>query len=441
MIRRSRRAPLLAACAYALAVASSALAGDLLAVAVSANLPPTAPQIHGILTSPEGQRMAAELSMLETALVKHLKGEQPATFEALNAKRLALKTRIDAAQLNPGDRKTLDDRLGRSASIIARSLRLNGGAAVPDREVSKAMLNAHAGVNPAATADPLFAIDSMLGDLEKASANPDSAEHIFDALSRRYGSPAGPKGGMRVDFGAIRKTLASTWSYTPKGAPGTNEAKARNLARDTPAPAREPAVISAESRDFIAEMTLSAGRAANSLSGSLPDGVERAFVAERGDRLKELFDAGRLAHSALGGDPNTFSSIDDLVAHLVREEAALASSLRLADTYESMDEIILRITAIKASNRDLGAFLAVLWEYRGFLRESLVAAKVPLNTKFTPVGDLPRRSGDDRRPGRGPKPRRLGIHRPALRQRRRLLALLGPGQGRTQRPHPRHRQG
>ncbi|MDO8756707.1 MAG: hypothetical protein Q7J64_01735, partial [Elusimicrobiota bacterium] len=234
MIRRSRRVPLLAACAFALAAPLSALAGDLTAVAVAPIIQPTAPQISGTLTTPDGQRMLVQLNVLETALIKHLKGEQPSTFEVLNGKRLALKKEIEAASLTAGDRKTLDDRLGRSESVIARSLRLNGGGAVLDPEVSKAIARANAGANPAAAKDPLYQTDALLGDLDRASATPAEAEKIFDNLNRRYGAPDRAASAAPVNFGAIRKTLEVT--YTPDGAPGTNAAKARNLSRDLAAP-------------------------------------------------------------------------------------------------------------------------------------------------------------------------------------------------------------
>ena len=75
---RSRRAPLLAACAFALAASLSVHADPPEAKPLAA-VPvvlATVPQIAGSPTSPEGQRMSAELAELESALVKHLKGEQ-----------------------------------------------------------------------------------------------------------------------------------------------------------------------------------------------------------------------------------------------------------------------------------------------------------------------------------------------------------------------------
>ncbi|MDD5303908.1 MAG: hypothetical protein PHS14_12480 [Elusimicrobia bacterium] len=389
MRTRSRRAPLLAACAFALAASLSAAAGDTKAVSATAVVQPTMPAVSGSLSTPQGERMAAELAGLEKALIQHLKGEQPSTFEALDARRKELKARIDAAGLVPNDKKVLDDRLSRSASVIARSLRLTGGAALLDPEVSKAVANAGAVPNPAGSKDPLYQIDALLGELDRASANPADAEKIFDALNRRYGTPKVASGAVPVNFGAIRKTLADTWSFTPKGAPGTNAAKARDLGRDTPAPAQEPVVARGESVDYAALLSLSGGRAANMIAERLPDGGERRFVADRSDRLKELLDAGRLAVSAMGGDPNTFSSIDALVAHLSRQEQDLADSMSLGNNFDSMDEVMLRVSAIKSINRELGAFMARLWEYRGFLRESLVAAQVPLNTKFTPWETFP----------------------------------------------------
>ncbi|MCR4295396.1 MAG: hypothetical protein NUW21_07660, partial [Elusimicrobia bacterium] len=198
---------------------------------------------------------------------------------------------------------------------------------------------------------------------------------------------AGPAGAVAVDFGSIRKTLEVT--YTPDGAPGTNAAKARNLARDTPAPAPAPVAARGEAIDYAAMLSLSAGRAANTFVQALPDGVERRFTAERADRLKELFDAGRAAVAAMGGDPNTFSGLDALVAHLSRQEQGLADSMGMGAQSDSMDEIMVRIEAIMTVNRELGAFMARLWEYRGFLRTQLVGAQVPLDTKFTPWETFP----------------------------------------------------
>ena len=392
----SRRAPLLAACAFALAASLSAWADDSKVIPAAQILPPTAALVSGSPSTPLGERMAAELAELETALIKHLKGEQPSTFEKLDARRKELKERLETVGLVPADKKMLEERLGRSESVIARSLRLTGGAPLLDPEISKAVFNAEAAVNPAGGAnvkDPLYKIDVLLGELDKAAANPAEAEKIFDALTRRYGSPAGPSGGVRVNFGAIRKTLADTWSYTPKGAAGTNEAKARDLARATPVPVQERALVVGESFDYAAMLSLTAGRAANAFVDKLPDGVERRFVAERSDRMKELLDAGRRAVSAMHGDPNTFTSIDELVAHLTAQEQSLARSMNLSDDYSSMDDVMLRVSAVKSVNRQLGAFMATLWEYRAFLRMNLVKAQVPLDTKFKPWETFPDGTG------------------------------------------------
>ena len=89
-----------------------------------------------------------------------------------------------------------------------------------------------------------------------------------------------------MNFGAIKDKLAIT--YTAKGAPGTNEAKARNLARDTPAPLQQPVTAArADSYDFAAMLSLTAGRAASAFTDKLPDGAERRFVTERADPCRE----------------------------------------------------------------------------------------------------------------------------------------------------------
>ncbi|MEQ1920359.1 MAG: hypothetical protein ABL955_14305, partial [Elusimicrobiota bacterium] len=293
--------------------------------------------------------------------------------------------------LTPADKKLLDDRLARSASIIMRSRRLSGGSPLLDPEISKAIGNTGSVPDPSPAKDPLYLIDKLLGDLDQASANPDQAAKIFDDLNRRYGSPKGPTGGVPVNFGAIREKLAIT--YTPQGAPGTNAAKARNLGRDTPLPLQEAAVVRAESYDYAALLSLTAGRAAEAIADKLPNGTERRFISERDARLKELFDAGRRAASVLGVDPGTFATVDSLVEYLSQEEQKLAASLGLSNKYESMDDVMLRITAIKTANMELGAFMATLWEYRGYLRANLVKGLVPLNTKFVPWETFPDGNG------------------------------------------------
>ncbi|UPT72386.1 MAG: hypothetical protein M0D55_10325 [Elusimicrobiota bacterium] len=255
------------------------------------------------------------------------------------------------------------------------------------------MRGANALPDAAASSDPLYPIDRMLGELDRAAANPAEAEQIFDNLKRRYGSI--PGGGVPVDFTKLRKETAATWTYTPKGAPGTNEARARDLSREVVAPGRpktatDPAAAVGERVDYAALMSLSAGRAADALGQShLPDGAERRFAAERGERLKELYDVGRLTIKRMGGDPDTFRSLGDVIAHLLRQEAGLAATLKLGDHYQSMDEVMLRVSAIKNVNRELGAFMATLWEYRAFLRMGLVAAQVPLETRFEPWETFP----------------------------------------------------
>ncbi|MCR4295291.1 MAG: hypothetical protein NUW21_07130, partial [Elusimicrobia bacterium] len=383
----SRRAPLLVACAFALAASLSAAAVDNPPAAAKPVAQRTMPVVSGSPSSPEGRRMAEELGALEKALIDHLKGTKPSTFEALDKKRRELKARIEAASLTPSDRRLLDDRLARSASVILRSRRLTGGASKLDGELTKAVAGAGAVGGPDAAGDPLFQIDVLLGDLDRAASNPAEAEEIFENLTRRFGSVAGPAGAVAVDFGSIRKTLEVT--YTPDGAPGTNAAKARDLARDTPAPAPEPVAARGEAVDYAAMLSLSAGRAANTFVQGLPDGVERRFTAERADRIKELLDAGRHAVAAMGGDPDTFSGIDALVLHLSRQEQGLADSMDLGNDFSSMDEVMVRVEAIKSVNRELGAFMARLWEYRGFLRMQLVGAQVPLDTKFKPWETFP----------------------------------------------------
>ncbi|MBI4062190.1 MAG: hypothetical protein HY403_12270, partial [Elusimicrobia bacterium] len=235
MRTRSLRAPLLAACAFACAASSFAAAGEGRAVPEL-----TMPPVSGALSTPAGERMAVAVAALEKALIRHLKGEEPSTFEALDAQRKALKDRIDSAGLAPRDKKILTERLERSASVIARSLRLTGGGATLDSEVSKAVASANAAGHPASATDPLYQIDALLGLLDRAASAPAEADGIFDNLNRRYGAAAGSVG---VNFDAIRRTLEDTWSFTPKGAPGTNAAKARNLNRAMPAPTKDEAVV------------------------------------------------------------------------------------------------------------------------------------------------------------------------------------------------------
>ncbi len=174
MRTRSRFVPLLAACAFALAASLSAAAEETKPITVAPIVRATVAPMSGSLSTPLGERMAVELAELEKALIKHLKGEVLSSFEALDARRKELKTRIDAAGLVPGDKKVLDDRLARSASVIARSLRLTGGAPALDPEISKILTQANA--NPTLAADPLYQIDALLGDLNRASTNPAEAD-------------------------------------------------------------------------------------------------------------------------------------------------------------------------------------------------------------------------------------------------------------------------
>jgi len=393
MRTRSRRAPLLAACAFALAVPLSAPAGDTQPVAVSPVAQQTIPVINGSLTTPAGRQMAEQLADLEKALVKHLKGEQPSTFAALDERRKALKARIDAAPLAPADRKVLDERLGRTASVIMRSLRLTGGGTGLDAELSKAVANAGVAPDPSAAKDPLFQIDALLGDLEKASANPANAEEIFERLNRRYGGVSGPSAaGVRVDFGAIRKTLEVT--YTPDGAPGTNAAKARDLARPTPPPAQEPVAVRGEKVDFIALMAGAGQRALSEFQKRTPGAGAPDFVGERGEMLKTLQALGRKTVSSMLGDPDAFTTLDALVEHLLREEARLARSLGEPAEWPTSEEAISRrFDRIARTNPELAEFSAALWTYREFLRDGLRGA--PAGTPFA-AWEIPFQDGGAR---------------------------------------------
>ena len=129
MRTRSRRAPLLAACAFALAVPLSAPAGDAQPVAIVPVAQQTIPVINGSLTTPAGRQMAEQLAELEKSLVKHLKGEQPSSFDALDKKRKELKARIDAASLARASREVLAPRRRRTARGQMRPRRHTGGAA------------------------------------------------------------------------------------------------------------------------------------------------------------------------------------------------------------------------------------------------------------------------------------------------------------------------
>ncbi|PIR19184.1 MAG: hypothetical protein COV48_03405, partial [Elusimicrobia bacterium CG11_big_fil_rev_8_21_14_0_20_64_6] len=82
MRTQSRRVPLLAACAFALA-ASVSTAGEIRPVSISGNVQPTATAVKGSLSTPEGERIAAQLSELEQSLIQHLKGSKPSTFTEL----------------------------------------------------------------------------------------------------------------------------------------------------------------------------------------------------------------------------------------------------------------------------------------------------------------------------------------------------------------------
>ncbi|MBI2387339.1 MAG: hypothetical protein HYV14_15205, partial [Elusimicrobia bacterium] len=393
MRTRSRRAPLLAACALALAVPSSAPAGDTQPAVAVPVVQPILPRISGSLTTPAGRQMAEQLGELEMTLVKHLKGEQPSSFDALDKKRKELKARIDAAPLAPADRKILDERLGRTASVILRSLRLTGGAAGLDAETSKAVANAGAAPDPSTAKDPLFHIDALLGDLEKASANPASAEEIFERLNRRYGGVSGPSAsGVRVDFGAIRKTLEVT--YTPDGAPGTNAAKARDLARPTPPPSQELVEVRGERVPFLALMADAGQRALAEVGKRTPGVGAPDFVGERGEMLKTLQALGRKTVSAMLGNPDGFTTLDALVDHLVREEARLARSFgEPAEWPTDEDAISRRFDRIAKLNPELAEFSAALWTYREFLRDGLRGA--PAGTPFA-AWEIPFQGGGAR---------------------------------------------
>ncbi len=388
----SRFAPLLAACAFALAASLSAVAGETKPVAVTPVAQVTATPISGNLSTPQGESMALQLAELEKDLIRHLKGEQPSSFEALDKRRKDLKARIDAAGLVPADKKTLDERLGRSASVIMRSLRLSGGASALDPELAKAVASAFTVPNPAAAKDPLYQIDALLGELDRAAANPADAEKIFDNLNRKYGAPAGPGGAVGVNFDAIRKTIAVT--YTPDGAPGTNAAKARNLGRDMPAPApiQEPVAVRGESIDYLGIISRAGGTALDELRRRIPNGGPPDFSAERAANLKELWDTGRAAVRAMLGDPDSFTSMDMLVAHLVKNEASVARSFGLPAQWPTTEEeITSRFDKIASVNPELAAFSAALWAYRAFLRESVRSA--PVGTRLAPWETYPQGAG------------------------------------------------
>ncbi len=387
-----RRVPLLAACAFALAASLSASADDKAPPAAAVAVVQTNVNAQtGRLSSPEAERLAADMAALELDLVKHIKNDPPSTFEALNNRREDLQARL--TNLPPTDRQILGDRLERAANAITLSLRLNGGGAKLDPEISRGAVNAAGMPGPKGGKDDLSRITVYLGELEQVAANPANAEKFIDGMKRRYGSPKGPQaGGVAVDFAAIQKTLAVT--YTPDGAPGTNRGKAKNLGKETPVPQLAPVAARGDSFDFAALLSLSAGRAGNALitqgqAQSDADKEADAFKAERDARKAELTAAGRRAISDMGGDPNAFTSLDALVAHLVRQEQSLADSMKLGNNFESMDDIVLRTAAIKNVNRRLGAFIANLWEYRGFLRNNIVGGKAAVGTKFAPWETFP----------------------------------------------------
>ncbi len=219
MRTQSSRAILLSVCAFALAGSLPISAAE-----TKPNVPASAPP----LSTAQGKKMAAELGEFEKTLIKSLKGEDPLTFKELDSRYKDLKRRIDAAALVPGDRKILDIRLARLERVLERCLRRTGNNSQFDLELSKAVAIL------AATKDPLSRIGSLLGELDQAFTDPASADLIFDNLKLIYRTTQGKD---PVNFKVIQQKLAATWSFTPKGAPGTNAATASDLARAMPAPA------------------------------------------------------------------------------------------------------------------------------------------------------------------------------------------------------------